>query len=133
MRWGREVEFLLETRIMIRNLLSFFYKQRGRHGAFNMPLWFQPGTDTPNTPFNTKVRYASDTLAVNYISDAVARCEVRFWQLPSEISPPAGEAAEQPGQAFLYTFTYELPTQQISRYTSYESSLPDRVVLILLK
>ncbi len=122
-RWGQEVEFLLETRIMTRNLISFFHHKRGRKGTFNMPLWFQPGADTASTPFNTKVRFASDTLVVNYMSDAVARCEVRFWQLPSEISPLAGEVAEQPGQAFLYTFTYELPTQQISRYTAYESSL----------
>ncbi len=123
MRWGQEVEFILENRIMTRNLLSFFHKQRGRLGAFNMPLWFQPGSDTTSTPFNTEVRFASDTLVINYLSDAVARCEVRFWQLPWEISPPAGEVAEQPSEAFLYTFKYELPTAQISRYTSYESSL----------
>ena len=123
MRWGQEVEILLESRLMTRNLVSFYNVKRGRYGAFDMPLWFQPGSDTASTPFNTKVRFASDSLVIIYMTDVVARCEVRFWQLPSEITPPVGEVAEQPGQAFLYTLTYDLPTAQISRYTSYESSL----------
>lgn len=122
-KWGQEAGFTLGSRDEIRTLLGFFLAAKGRWGSFNAPLWFQPGADAPTVPHTTKCRFASDLLALNFESGECATLKVGLWQVPWEISGVVGETPAQPSRAFLYKFTYNLPTPVISRFTSYEKDL----------
>lgn len=124
MRWGQEARFTLDGTVEIRTLLQFFLARYGRQQAFDMPVWFRPGPDRPETPYTTKIRFGADRMRLRYLDPQTTDGTLRFLQVPWEISPPEGEQAQQPATAWLYKFTYKIPGSPIiDRYTSYEKPL----------
>lgn len=122
-KWGQDAQFTLGSRSEIRTMLGFFSAAKGRWASFTAPLWFRPGSNTSATPYTTKARLSSDTLTLNFQSGDVATTRISLWQVPWEINGVSGETPQQPARAFLYKFTYDLPTQQVSRFTNYEKPL----------
>jgi hypothetical protein len=122
-KWGQVAAFTLGSRSEIRTMVGFFSAARGRWAAFTAPVWFRPGTSTANTPYTTKARLASDSLTLNFEAGNVAATQISLWQVPWEINIPAGEVPQQAARAFLYKFTYDLPTPEVTRWTSYEKPL----------
>jgi hypothetical protein len=65
-------------------------------------------------------RFADKKLSWQYLTDGKATTRIKFAELSSEyIAPPA--ALAEP--VYLFIFTEQLPTPQISRFTSYEDSV----------
>jgi hypothetical protein len=122
-KWGTAAAFTFGSRAEIRTMLGFFAAARGRWASFNAPLWFRPGTSTTAVPHTTKARLASDSLTLAFEAGNVATTSLALWQVPWEINGVAGETPQQPARAFFYKFTYDLPTSEVTRWTSYEKPL----------
>ena len=122
-KWGEVAAFTLGNRSEIRTLVGFFAAVRGRWASFTAPLWFRPGTSTSAVPHTTKVRLASDSLTLEFDAGNVASTKISLWQVPWEVNGVAGETPQQPARAFFYRFTYDLPTPEVTRWTSYEKPL----------
>jgi hypothetical protein len=64
-------------------------------------------------------RFAESKLAWQYHSEAKASCRVKFIEQPHNYATGRGIVLKEP--VFLFRFTKQLPTPQISRFTSYEN------------
>lgn len=122
-KWGQDAQFTFGSRSEIRTMLGFFGAVKGRWASFTAPLWFRPGSNTSATPYTTKARLSSDTLTLSFQSGEVATTRISLWQVPWEINGVSGETPQQSARAFLYKFTYDLPTPVVSRFTNYEKPL----------
>lgn len=117
-RWSQDAEFWLNGRGEVRTLLAFFLASQGQRQPFVAPWWFKPGTATAETPHSTTVRFAADSLALDYFTDADATVRVGVTQLPWEIAGVDGEVPVQPSRIFLYKLTYALPAPVTYRFTN---------------
>lgn len=122
-KWGQDAQFTFGSRSEIRTMLGFFSAAKGRWAAFTAPLWFRPAASTAATPYTTKARFASDTLTLNFQSGETATTRIALWQVPWEINGVSGETPQQTARAFLYKFTYNLPSPEVTRFTNYEKPL----------
>lgn len=122
-RWAQDADFLLADRTALGTLLAFFVASQGGRQPFTAPWWFKPGTPTAEAPASTTARFAVDSLQLDFDTDSVATCKIRFLQVPWEISGVGGETPVQPARIFLYRFTHNLPTPQITRFTNWVRTL----------
>jgi len=124
--WGQEAEFTLDGEDG-SDFLSFWrYGAQGRYHAFTMDAWFRPHTvATSDTPFGYMARYADDELEIEVIDVGLYRTTPRFWELPWESSPPAGEEFECSREVYLYEFAQVVPVggPVYTRYTDGEADL----------
>src|SRR5690606_22191774 len=95
MRWVQEAQFTLRSRAEILAMLAWFFGVRGRWKSFTAPVWFRPGSDLPETPHETRVRSAKDTLTLSFQGGSIAKLTLSLEQVPWEISGVEGEEPEQ--------------------------------------
>ncbi len=120
-KWQHEATFQLNSLEKIRTLLGFWASRHARSKAFDTPVWFRASTDVPE---NTVTRFSTDTLTLNFTTNAHATSALRFHQLPWEDSAEAIDpGGPQPTRTYLLEFTYQTPTAVISRYTPYERDI----------
>jgi hypothetical protein len=124
MRWGQEASFTLEEE-SLGDLLSFWaHGATGRAHAFTVDQLFKPHTQaTPETPDGYMARFADDALTLTFEGLRVAQTAIRFWHLPWELNPPAGEEFECTPYQWLYEFIRITPdnTEIASRFTDGEA------------
>ncbi len=114
----------LFKRSEIRTLIGFFYAKQGRVQSFIVPWTHQPGADTPETPHDARVRFAEDSITIEYSTPNVASAGVSLRQLPWEESAVAGETPAQAAECYLYRFWIEVPGGDVEwRFTNWEHSL----------
>lgn len=119
-RWRQEALFSFHSRLAIRQALSWFVAKKGARDAWApVPAWFQPGADTAQTPDNYTARFASDTLALSYLSGRSARATIGFVQ-EIDTTPRVQALASE---AYLYTLTYQHDTGNPERYTAWDNAL----------
>lgn len=119
-RWLQEGEFSFVTRLEIRTALSAFAEKRGSWASWSpVPAWFQPGADTAGTPDDYTARFASDTLALTFATDAIAGARVGFIQ---EIDTPSRSQALA-GEAYLYRLVYDHDTGNPELFTNWDAPL----------
>lgn len=119
-RWTQEGAFTFRTREEIRQHLSHFVARAGARDAWApVPAFFQPGVDTGDTPDSYTARFASDSLALTYISGAVARATVGFVQ---EVNTGA-RSQSLPSETYLYTWTYQHDAANPERYTNWDAPI----------
>lgn len=116
--WSATANFTLTDKTAVATLLGFFIAARGQWAAFTSPLWFAPGAPSAEAPNETTVRFADDTLKLNFTTARAATAEVRLMQLPWEIAGVEGEVPQQPSRIFLYKITHDVPTPQFWRFTN---------------
>lgn len=117
-RWMMDAGFTPTSKAEIATLIGFFISSRGPWTPFTSPLWFEPGEATAEAPHETKVRFESPKLEIEYETDRLASARVNFAQVPWEITGTEGEAPEQPPRIFLYEITYDVPTPVVWRFTN---------------
>lgn len=103
-RWRQEGSFTFPSRTAIRAALTHFEAMQGALHAWSpVPAWFQPGADTEATPDNYRARFASDALALAYVSGGAAQATVAFLQ---EVD--TGERSQAlAGEFHLYQLKYQ--------------------------
>ncbi|EIP99441.1 Uncharacterized conserved protein (DUF2163) [Opitutaceae bacterium TAV1] len=138
-RRGQEVLFTLEDRPMVRAVLGHFLARRARTQSFCVPWALFPheaiDAGNPDQYPAARVRYASDTLTLKWLTFEAARTTIKFTALPLEPSggpflavpddPGSLEVPAQPSIAHLYRFTLAVPVGTHPRwhYTDYERPL----------
>lgn len=116
--------FTLTSRAQIRTLLNFYLARKGQTQSFLVPWLARPGTDTPDTPYQVKVRFAEAQLSIDFTTDSVANGRVVFEEVPWELNPVLGETPVQAPTAYLYRFSYQTPGGKVyTRFTSWERPL----------
>jgi len=115
---------LLSTRAEVRSLLNFFAERGGRAESFVIDWVTTPSdVETAATPHRTRVRFASDTLTLDFLTDQVASTTIDVVQLPWEVDGVAGETPAQASEAYLYRFTRRADVAVVTRYTSWGQDL----------
>ena len=119
-RWRQEGQFLFSERLTIRQALTWFVAKKGALEAWSpVPAWFQPGADTTATPDDYTARFASDSLALTYISGKAARASIAFVQ---EID--TGERSQSlASETYLYTFAYQHDAANPELFTNWDAPL----------
>lgn len=108
-RWVQESRFLLSASDAAA-FLSHWVQNKGRWGAFDLPVLLRPHTAaSPETPDGIRARYGKDEIELEWFTPALCRTQVRFIQVPWELNPPAGESPQQASTAIFYDVTYDLP------------------------
>jgi uncharacterized phage protein (TIGR02218 family) len=79
-RWIQKGNFTFSSTAEITAALSLFQNSLGAWGPFTVPVWFQPGAATPETPANYSGRFNSDTLTLNYENCDSATSTIAFIQ-----------------------------------------------------
>lgn len=119
-RWRQEGDFTLRDRLEIRRHLTHFVAQGGALAAWSpVPAWFQPGGDTTGTPSAYTARFVSDTLTLSYVNGAVARTHVAMVQQLASTT----HTQQQPGEVFLYRFSYALDPTNPELFTNWDAPL----------
>lgn len=119
-RWLQEGEFTFTDRLEIRTALSVFADKRGSWGTLSaLPAWFQPGSATSGTPDAYTARFASDSLALTYLSPVIAGARIGFLQ---EIDTGERDQALA-GEVFLYRLAYDHDTGNPELFTNWDAPL----------
>jgi hypothetical protein len=116
--WTAEAGFTLCDKTDIATLIAFFLLCRGLSSPFDASLWFTPGTATAEAPHTSTLRFADNTLKIEYTTPTIAAARVKFTQVPWEITGTAGETPLQPPRIFLYQITYDVPGPVVWRFTN---------------
>lgn len=123
-RWGEEARFQLASRDELRALLAFFLASQGQRTPFTQAWWWRPGTPTAQAPHESRVRFASDRIDVDYMAGQLAVASVAFLQVPWEVEALPGEAPAQAALAYLYRYTLQVPGSPVVwRFTDWERPL----------
>ena len=93
----------------------FYLACRGRSQSFLMPTFIQGGGATNYSRF----RFARDGIKLTFTAPGIASASISFTEAPDF----AGEVQARPSTAYLFEFTYEVPSPVIYCYTSYEKPL----------
>lgn len=113
-RLTQQAQFVLGDRAQIRRLLNFFIARRGRSQSFLMPTFIQGGATNYG-----RFRFARDGIKLTFTAPGIASASISFTEAPDF----AGEVQARPSTAYLFEFTYEVPSPVLYRYTSYEKPL----------
>jgi uncharacterized phage protein (TIGR02218 family) len=116
-RWQQEGDFVFASRLDIRQALSWFAAMRGAHDSWSpVPAWLQPGPPGDGTPASYVARFASDELALTYVSGATATARIGFLQATSGSQP-------LPAEKHLYRLRYLHDTSNPELYTDWNAPL----------
>ena len=85
-RYEMDATFKMLDVSEIGYMAFFWYQQRGRLHSFNVPAFFQPAANTPDTPDAYRARFRGESLKLSFKTPSVATCSVGFIQLPWELN-----------------------------------------------
>ena len=85
-RYEVDANFTLINQDELAYLLSFWYQKKGRLHPFTVPAWFQPASNTPETPDVFRVRFKGERLRLSFQTPSVATVKLGFIQLPWELN-----------------------------------------------
>jgi hypothetical protein len=119
-RWSQEADFTFMSRSEIGTALTWFVANGGMWQSWSgLPAWLQPGTATPATPNSYTVRFASDTIELQYHNASLATSHIGFLQ---EIQV-TGRTQALPGVIYLYQIQYQADPSNPDLYTNYDAPI----------
>lgn len=121
-RYELESSFKLFGQTEITYFLSFWNQKKGRWKSFNVPAFFQPATNTPDTPDAYRARFRGETLKISFKKPDVAIVNPGFIQAPWELNGDAADFEKDP-KCYAFEFQFDIPGKSSLYFIDWESSV----------